>query len=35
MFLYQGHLVEHGPTEQVFEHPAREETANYVSGRFG
>jgi phosphate transport system ATP-binding protein len=35
MFLYQGHLVEHGPTEQVFEHPAREETAHYVSGRFG
>jgi phosphate transport system ATP-binding protein len=35
MFLYQGHLVEHGPTQQVFEDPAREETANYVSGRFG
>jgi phosphate transport system ATP-binding protein len=35
MFLYQGHLVEHGPTQQVFENPAREETANYVSGRFG
>jgi phosphate transport system ATP-binding protein len=35
IFLYQGHLVEHGPTKQVFEHPAREETANYVSGRFG
>jgi ABC-type phosphate transport system ATPase subunit len=27
--------VEHGPTQQVFEDPAREETANYVSGRFG
>ncbi len=35
IFLYQGHLVEHGPTQQVFENPAREETANYVSGRFG
>jgi phosphate transport system ATP-binding protein len=35
MFLYQGHLVEHGPTQQVFENPAREETAHYVSGRFG
>jgi phosphate transport system ATP-binding protein len=35
IFLYQGHLVEHGPTKQVFEHPAREETAHYVSGRFG
>jgi phosphate transport system ATP-binding protein len=35
MFLYQGHLVEHGPTQQVFEDPTREETAHYVSGRFG
>jgi phosphate transport system ATP-binding protein len=35
IFLYQGRLVEHGPTQQVFENPAREETANYVSGRFG
>jgi len=35
IFLYQGHLVEHGPTQQVFEAPAREETAHYVSGRFG
>jgi phosphate transport system ATP-binding protein len=35
IFLYQGHLVEHGPTQQVFESPAREETAHYVSGRFG
>jgi|HubBroStandDraft_6_1064221.scaffolds.fasta_scaffold105070_2 phosphate transport system ATP-binding protein len=35
IFLYQGHLVEHGDTEQVFEHPAREETAHYVGGRFG
>jgi len=35
IFLYQGHLIEHGPTQQVFENPAREETAHYVSGRFG
>jgi phosphate transport system ATP-binding protein len=35
IFLYQGHLVEHGDTVQVFEHPAKEETASYVSGRFG
>ena len=25
IFLYQGHLVEHGDTAQVFEHPARQE----------
>ena len=35
IFLYQGHLVEHGPTQEVFENPTREETANYVTGRFG
>jgi phosphate transport system ATP-binding protein len=35
IFLYQGQLVEHGRTQQVFESPAREETARYVSGRFG
>lgn len=35
IFLNQGRLVEHGPTRQVFEDPAEEETANYVSGRFG
>jgi phosphate transport system ATP-binding protein len=35
IFLYQGQMVEHGDTEQVFEHSAHEETAHYVSGRFG
>jgi phosphate transport system ATP-binding protein len=35
MFLNRGRMVEHGPTRQLFEHPAEEETANYVSGRFG
>jgi phosphate transport system ATP-binding protein len=35
MFLYQGHLVEHGDTAQVFENPATEETAHYVAGRYG
>ncbi len=35
MFLYQGHMVEHGATEQVFENPTHEETAHYVGGRFG
>jgi phosphate transport system ATP-binding protein len=35
IFLYQGKMVEHGATEQVFEHPAHEETAPYVGGRFG
>src|SRR5277367_1304271 len=35
IFLYQGKMVEHGDTEQVFENPAHEETAHYVGGRFG
>jgi ABC-type phosphate transport system ATPase subunit len=35
MFLYQGHLVEHGDTAQVFENPAREDTTRYVAGRSG
>jgi phosphate transport system ATP-binding protein len=35
IFLYQGRMVEHTPTEQLFEHPTNEETAHYVSGRFG
>jgi len=35
MFLNRGRMVEHGPTRQLFEHPTQEETANYVSGRFG
>ena len=35
MFLNAGRLVEHGDTEQVFEHPENEETARYVGGRFG
>jgi phosphate transport system ATP-binding protein len=35
VFLNAGRLVEHGETQQVFEHPAEEETARYVGGRFG
>jgi phosphate transport system ATP-binding protein len=35
IFLYQGKMVEHGATEQVFEHPAHEETAHNVGGRVG
>jgi phosphate transport system ATP-binding protein len=35
IFLYQGHMVEHGETRQIFENPASQETARYVGGRFG
>jgi phosphate transport system ATP-binding protein len=35
IFLNRGRMVEHGETRQIFEHPAEEETASYVGGRFG
>jgi phosphate transport system ATP-binding protein len=30
-----GHIVEHGPTEQLFDDPKDPRTADYVHGRFG
>ena len=35
MFLYEGHLMEHGGTEQVFERPSDPQTERYVNGRIG
>ncbi|MHB1518435.1 MAG: phosphate ABC transporter ATP-binding protein [Acidimicrobiales bacterium] len=35
MFLYDGRLVEHGPTASLFEHPVDPQTERYVSGRMG
>jgi phosphate transport system ATP-binding protein len=35
VFLNKGRLVEHGETRQLFESPVHEETAHYVTGRFG
>jgi phosphate transport system ATP-binding protein len=35
MFLYSGRLVEHGDTAEMFENPAHEDTARYITGRFG
>ncbi|HEU5420047.1 MAG TPA: ATP-binding cassette domain-containing protein [Streptosporangiaceae bacterium] len=35
IFLNRGRMVEYGPTRQLFENPAHDETAHYVSGRFG
>jgi len=34
-FLYNGRLVEYGPTAQLFEAPNEPETVSYVSGRIG
>ncbi len=35
MFLYQGRLVEHGPTQDLFERPKDPDTLHYVTGRIG
>jgi phosphate transport system ATP-binding protein len=34
-FFYLGELIEHGATEQVFTRPAKRETEDYVTGKFG
>ncbi|MBB5015285.1 phosphate ABC transporter ATP-binding protein PstB [Rehaibacterium terrae] len=34
-FMYLGELVEFGETEQIFTKPAKEQTENYITGRFG
>jgi phosphate transport system ATP-binding protein len=34
-FFYQGRLIEIGPTERLFTRPEKQETEDYVTGRFG
>jgi phosphate transport system ATP-binding protein len=34
-FLYEGALVEFGPTKQLFTKPAKKATEDYITGRFG
>ncbi len=34
-FLYEGVLIEFGPTKQLFTKPSRKETEDYITGRFG
>ncbi len=34
-FLYQGDLIEVGPTDTIFTHPKKPRTSDYVNGRFG
>jgi phosphate transport system ATP-binding protein len=34
-FMYLGHLVEYGPTTDIFTNPLLAETNDYVTGRFG
>jgi phosphate transport system ATP-binding protein len=35
MFFYDGHLVEHGPTQEVFASPSQPDTDRYVNGLMG
>ena len=32
VFLYLGNLIEHGPSEKIFEHPQKELTKEYIHG---
>jgi phosphate transport system ATP-binding protein len=34
-FFYQGHLVEAGPTDELFTRPKVKQTEDYITGRFG
>jgi phosphate transport system ATP-binding protein len=34
-FFYLGQLVEFGPTNRIFTNPAKKQTEDYVTGRFG
>jgi phosphate transport system ATP-binding protein len=34
-YMYLGELVEFGQTEQIFMKPTRQETEDYITGRFG
>jgi phosphate transport system ATP-binding protein len=34
-FMYLGDMIEHGPTEQIFSNPGKQQTEDYITGRFG
>ena len=34
-FFYLGELIEFGPTGKIFTNPAKKQTEDYVTGRFG
>jgi phosphate transport system ATP-binding protein len=35
VFMYQGDVIEYGPTERIFTKPANKQTEDYVTGKFG
>jgi phosphate transport system ATP-binding protein len=34
-FLYEGKLIEFGPTTKIFTAPDNKQTEDYITGRFG
>lgn len=34
-FFYLGQLIEYDNTNKIFTNPSKEETQNYITGRFG
>jgi phosphate transport system ATP-binding protein len=34
-YFYLGKLIEYGPTARIFTSPTRQETEDYITGRFG
>jgi phosphate transport system ATP-binding protein len=34
-FLYEGVLIEFGPTQRIFTNPREKRTEDYITGRFG
>ncbi len=34
-FFYMGELIEYGATKEIFTNPRKEQTQNYITGRFG
>jgi phosphate transport system ATP-binding protein len=34
-FMYLGELIEHGVTEEIFTQPSKQQTEDYITGRFG
>ena len=34
-FMYLGDLIEHGTTETIFSNPTKQQTEDYITGRFG
>jgi phosphate transport system ATP-binding protein len=34
-FMYLGDMIEHASTETIFSNPSKQQTEDYITGRFG